>query len=273
MRKNVRKDVQDRRKTRQKIEKISTLVLLLVLIISLITYWYLDNDYEDFISDNDIDELVENQQYDSALRILRRAMDNPELRHIKEEAEQKYEQIRLLAKEEKPTKDFKAFENRIERLTQQLMFDSVIARLERALVDSNYSEGDRQIMKNRLAIAQQDKESLESGRKITIPVPYVVKSGETLNGIAYRHNMKPTELMKINDLESNMLKQGQEIQVYARVDFETHKVKSGENLSRIAIKHKTSIEKIKKLNNMQTDEVQAGQILKVRLITSADQQE
>ncbi len=273
MRKNIRKDSQDRRKSRQKLEQTISLVLFFIFLIALVVYWYMDNDYEDFMAQNNIEELVDNQQYDSALRILRRALDDPELRHIKDETELRYEQVRLMAKDEAPTKDFQEFNIKIERLTQQLMFDSVIARLERALVDSNYSESDRQTMKNRLSRAKRDKDALASGRKIAILIPYQVKAGETLNGIAYRHNMKPTELLKINELESDILQEGQEIKVYARVDFETHTVKSGENLSRIAVKHKTSIEKIKKLNNMTSDDVQAGQTIKVRLITSAEREE
>lgn len=74
---------------------------------------------------------------------------------------------------------------------------------------------------------------------------YTVKSGDSLSKIAKQYNISVESLKEINDLTSNTIYVGQEIEL----PFLTYKVERGDTLYRIADKFGTSVTEIKTLNN------------------------
>lgn len=88
---------------------------------------------------------------------------------------------------------------------------------------------------------------------------YVVKSGDTLYGIAKKYNTNVKTLMDINGLTSTNLSVNQVLKISG--DFYT--VKPGDTLYGIAKKFNTSVNKIKDMNNLSSDLLTVGQKLKI----------
>jgi len=262
-RKNALRSPQERKLRKNKIEQILSVGILVLLISSLGIYWYMDNDYENFIKNNNINQLIEQRAYIIAQKILDTAVTNPQNSAIKDDLTAKLKEVKDRIKVENPSQTFDEFSDRVEKIVQSLLLDSAVHSIEIALKDSNYSEIEENKLKNMIIRYNDDKNKLERGEKIRIPNQYVVKTGETLNGIAYRHDMRPSELLEINSLATDKVVEGQKLKVYMKVTFTEHEVKGGENLSHIANKYKTNLERLRKLNKLKSDRVQAGQKLKV----------
>jgi len=96
---------------------------------------------------------------------------------------------------------------------------------------------------------------------------YVVKSGDTLYGIANRYNTTANELMNINNLTSNVLSIGQRILVPTITNVPTgsneYVVKSGDNLYSIANKYNVSVDELKNYNNLTSNILSIGQVLRI----------
>jgi LysM repeat protein len=102
------------------------------------------------------------------------------------------------------------------------------------------------------------------------PVPYRVKGGDTLGGIAAKYGCDSSaDLRRANGLKSDALSIGQTLDVSICRDAPSsgagvrHTVKSGEVISKIAAKYGCTSEEIKEANRLKDDNLKIGQILKI----------
>jgi LysM repeat protein len=102
------------------------------------------------------------------------------------------------------------------------------------------------------------------------PVPYRVKGGDTLGGIAAKYGCDSSaDLRRANGLKSDALSIGQTLDVSVCQDAPSsgagvrHTVKSGEVISKIAAKYGCTSEEIKEANRLKDDNLKIGQILKI----------
>ena len=105
---------------------------------------------------------------------------------------------------------------------------------------------------------------------------YTVRSGDTLSGIAARHDMSVDRLRSLNDLDEGFIHSGDTVRVSGTAakpakratsrpaSTSQHTVRSGETLSGIAARHDMSVTRLAKLNHLSTFEhIHAGTKLKV----------
>jgi len=143
--------------------------------------------------------------------------------------------------------------------------------------------------RNQNAVAEK-KEAKKQGTKIENNekiLTHVIKKGENLGGIAKANNMSVDELMKINNLTSNKIHQGQELKINQASDEKnqpliaekssdikvntkkesnekalTHVIKKGENLGGIAKANHMSVDELMRINNLTSNKIHQGQELK-----------
>lgn len=97
------------------------------------------------------------------------------------------------------------------------------------------------------------------------PPTYTVRSGDTLLGIALRHELTLSEIRQLNGLRGDRIRPGQELIVGRDHNQETtHVVVRGENLRRIAREHDTTVEALRELNGLRGDRILVGQELRLR---------
>lgn len=103
---------------------------------------------------------------------------------------------------------------------------------------------------------------------------YVVRSGDTLSGIAGRYGTTVAKLRSANGMRSSRLSVGQRLVIPAtarRLNEEknvasaerVYIVRSGDTLSAIAAANNTSIAELKRANNLRTNRLSVGQELKL----------
>ena len=100
---------------------------------------------------------------------------------------------------------------------------------------------------------------------------YIVRSGDTLYGIASRFGIGVDELRRYNNLSGNLLSVGQQLFIPTGqvVDdnigtkYDTYIVKTGDNLFNIASKYDISVSELRSINNLSSDTLFVGQQLLV----------
>lgn len=107
---------------------------------------------------------------------------------------------------------------------------------------------------------------------------YTVKSGDTLSGIAYKHNISLSDLMKWNNLDTTIIYPGNVLVVNkpatnggsnksssnsSSSSKSVYIVKSGDTLSHIAAQHNVSVADLKKWNKLNSDFIVIGQKLSI----------
>ena len=105
---------------------------------------------------------------------------------------------------------------------------------------------------------------------------YTVRGGDTLTGIAARHDMSIERLRSLNDLERGHIHAGEKLRVSGTAakptkratsrpaSTSTHTVRSGEHLTGIAARHDMSVTRLAKLNKLSAGEhIHPGKKLKV----------
>ena len=127
----------------------------------------------------------------------------------------------------------------------------------------------------RLEIPEGD-EPREPPKPVTASSPktteHVVRSGDTLSGIAGRYGTTVAKLRSANGLRSNRLSVGQRLVIPAtasRLDAQQNAasadrvyiVRSGDTLSAIAAANSTSIAELKRINNLRSNRLSVGQEL------------
>ena len=93
---------------------------------------------------------------------------------------------------------------------------------------------------------------------------YTVKAGDTLWNIAKKYNTTVEELMKLNNLTSDLIMIGKVLKIpMASMSTSTHiyTVKAGDTLWNIAKRYNTTVEKLMYLNNLSNDLIMIGQKL------------
>ena len=100
---------------------------------------------------------------------------------------------------------------------------------------------------------------------------YVVKSGDTLYGIASRFGVNVDDLRRYNNLSGNVLSIGQQLFIptgqmvddVIGTDYDTYVVKTDESLFSIASMYGISVDELKRINNLGNDVLFVGQQLLV----------
>lgn len=112
---------------------------------------------------------------------------------------------------------------------------------------------------------------------------YTVKSGDTLSGIASKHNISLSNLKKWNNISGYLIYPGDKLKVSAggssssssnnssssnsgsssSSSSSTYKVKSGDSLWKIANNNGVSVANLKSWNNLSSDVIRVGQTLKI----------
>ena len=94
---------------------------------------------------------------------------------------------------------------------------------------------------------------------------YTVKKGDNLYSIANKYNTSFSEIIKLNNLTTNVLSIGQVLKVPTSTNTNEiiYTVKSGDNLYSIAKRYNTTVDIIKRKNNLTTNNLSIGQKLKI----------
>ena len=114
---------------------------------------------------------------------------------------------------------------------------------------------------NTLSIGQSLKIPEENNNYQT----YTVIKGDNLYSIARRFNTTQDEIMKLNNLFSNLLSIGQilKIPTINTSNYQTYIVQKGDSLWNIAKKFNTTVDNIKTINNLSSNLLSIGQTLKI----------
>lgn len=115
-----------------------------------------------------------------------------------------------------------------------------------------------------------------------VTTPYVIQKGDTISGIAVRHNLRWQDVLAVNEkLDPKRLRVGKTIQLPGKVEVKAapaakkaaakkvaasggnYTVQSGDSLGLIAKRHGTTVAAIKKTNNLSSDVIRVGQKLNV----------
>lgn len=101
-----------------------------------------------------------------------------------------------------------------------------------------------------------------------IPGTYVVKSGDSLSVIADRFGLTVSDLKSRNDLNTNTILVGQELNLVniRSIPSSEHTIQSGETLSEIALLYSVTLANLRAANNLSSDRILAGQVLKIPAI-------
>lgn len=108
------------------------------------------------------------------------------------------------------------------------------------------------------------------------PVPgeytiYIVKSGDTLYGIANQYDIDVNDLIEYNNLSGSSLSIGQQLFIPApqeESEYDTYAVKSGDTLYQIANRYGTSVTELMNINNLSTNILTLGQRLLIPKTTN-----
>lgn len=109
---------------------------------------------------------------------------------------------------------------------------------------------------------------------------HLIKSGESLGGIAIKYGMTVSELQRLNGLSGTKIIAGKRLKIINRKNSSAntstsskkpinnsssrHNVKRGESLSEIAVIYKTTVQNIMKFNKLKSDKIYAGQVLRIK---------
>ena len=135
------------------------------------------------------------------------------------------------------------------------------------IASSNNTTVDRLIEYNNLSSS-----IITPGQSILIPVKmqpevedyitYIVKAGDNLYAISRNYGLSVDELMKFNNLNTNILNIGQTIKIPTS-KTDSYTVKSGDSLYSVARKYNTTVDSLKQKNNLTSNTITVGQILKI----------
>lgn len=95
---------------------------------------------------------------------------------------------------------------------------------------------------------------------------YKIQQGDTLSGIAGKHNITVAELKKANNLTSDTIIAGKYL--YIPDGGAYHTIVSGDTLSQLASRYHVSVNDIKKANNLKNDTIKVGDTLWIPLASA-----
>lgn len=119
---------------------------------------------------------------------------------------------------------------------------------------------------------KSDKDNTKKNKKAST---YTVKSGDNLTEIADKFGVSVSDLKEWNDLESDVIKEGQVLKLYTTKEStnkkekeksktEYYTVKKGDTLAKIADKYDVTISDLKKWNKLTDDNIMIGQKIIVK---------
>lgn len=132
-------------------------------------------------------------------------------------------------------------------------------------VQENYKKYVNAVVKGVLDTFDIGEEIMPDDTKNT----YTVKAGDTLCSIARRFNTTVEDLMKYNNLSSDVITVGTVLTIPTTTDSSTnlnssmYVVKAGDTLWNIAKRYNTTVENLMMMNNLTTDLITIGQRLMV----------
>lgn len=96
---------------------------------------------------------------------------------------------------------------------------------------------------------------------------YIVKAGDTLYSIAQANGITVDQLKALNNLTSNVLSIGQQLQIAQNgideSEYIVYQVVPGDTLYSIASRYNTKVDSIKAYNNLTNDTLTIGQVLQI----------
>ena len=92
-------------------------------------------------------------------------------------------------------------------------------------------------------------------------IEYIVKRGDNLYAIGRQYGVSQEEIMRFNNLTSNLLSIGQVLRIPVTNSVVTYTVKSGDNLYSIARDFNTTVDSIKQKNSLTSNLLSVGQKL------------
>lgn len=96
---------------------------------------------------------------------------------------------------------------------------------------------------------------------------YIVKAGDTLYSIAQTNGVTVDQLKTLNNLTSNVLSIGQQLQIAQNgideSEYIVYQVVPGDTLYSIASRYNTKVDSIKAYNNLTNDTLTIGQVLQI----------
>ena len=115
---------------------------------------------------------------------------------------------------------------------------------------------------------------LNVGQRLIIPakeeiqgVNYTVKPGDTLYSIANRYNISVNDIVKANDLKSNILSIGQVLLIPSipvnEEDYVVYEIQNGDTLYSIARRYNTKVDAIKAYNNLLNNFLRPGDVIQI----------
>ena len=116
---------------------------------------------------------------------------------------------------------------------------------------------------------------LSVGQRLIIPnqkqeiqgVNYTVKPGDTLYSIANRYNISVNDIVKANDLKSNILSIGQVLLIPSipvnEEDYVVYEIQNGDTLYSIARRYNTKVDAIKAYNNLLNNFLRPGDVIQI----------
>ena len=98
---------------------------------------------------------------------------------------------------------------------------------------------------------------------------HTVKSGEVLSKIAQKYHTSVDEIMRLNGLKNDKIREGQILKVPSKASsksnsgYTEYTVKSGDTLSKLAVKYHTTQKAIMDANGLKNEKINIGQKLKI----------
>lgn len=140
-------------------------------------------------------------------------------------------------------------------------------KLESIIVEYGFldNEADAEYLKNNYKrLANVVVDSILEYKGINSDSTYIVKSGDTLYGIAKMYNISVDDLKAYNNLTSNNLSINQVLKIPFKPIFKTYKVQKGDTLYSIAKKFNISLNDLKTLNKLNSDLIDVNQSLYIK---------
>jgi membrane-bound lytic murein transglycosylase D len=141
------------------------------------------------------------------------------------------------------------------------------------LKEWNDLESDKITVGQKLTVYSDKKITSSSKKKAKT---YTVKSGDNLTEIAEANSVSVADIKEWNDLESDVIYEGQVLKLYSAKETKDtkkketkskttyHTVKKGETLGKIADKYDVTIADLKKWNKIKGDTIEIGQKLAIK---------
>ena len=148
-----------------------------------------------------------------------------------------------------------------------LVQQQTVARAEEEVVDTPVKEASLRTT----AADNESKATPPPTPKKETRITYSVRRGDTLTGIADKHNVSISDLKGWNNLSNSKINVGQRIEIYTdgrsaptpEPKSTTYRVKRGDTLSEIASKHRVTVSQLRQWNNIRGSNIRVNQQINI----------